>query len=190
MIGLVKRVLWGAIGILLLEVDPARAAGMPQLDSATFVPQLVWLIISFSILYVVVAKIALPRIGWVLEERRIRIDEDLKRADHLKKDAQRVTEVYQISVLEAREKAQKILRAVNQETSIKISDELGKLTEKIADDMKEAEKQIAKAQDRAIENFKTDSVEVAQTVIERLIEETVKIPVIEKTVEIVLRERQ
>ncbi|MDA0676265.1 MAG: F0F1 ATP synthase subunit B', partial [Proteobacteria bacterium] len=54
---------------------------MPQLATGDFVPQLVWLAITFIALYVVMWRVALPRIVDVLEERQRRIDDDLLMAE-------------------------------------------------------------------------------------------------------------
>ena len=45
---------------------------LPQLDLATYSSQVFWLIISFVVLYFLVAKLAMPRIAEVLEERQER----------------------------------------------------------------------------------------------------------------------
>ena len=53
---------------------------MPQLDFATFPPQLFWLAITFIVLYVLMAWVGLPRVGGVIAARRNRIDGDLEKA--------------------------------------------------------------------------------------------------------------
>ena len=60
---------------------------MPQLELEYFAPQIIWLIISFTVLWVLMAKVALPRIGLILEERQKRISDNLAMAEKLKLDA-------------------------------------------------------------------------------------------------------
>ena len=50
---------------------------MPQLDVSTFPPQLVWLLITFGALFLIVWKVALPRIVDVRDNRQRRIEDDL-----------------------------------------------------------------------------------------------------------------
>ena len=58
---------------------------MPQLNPLDWGPQLIWLLITFGILYVLMVKVALPRIGSVIEARADRIAKDLAEADKLRR---------------------------------------------------------------------------------------------------------
>ncbi len=88
---------------------------MPQLDPLVFVPQLVWLAISFVILYLLLARLALPRIGDAIEARQDRIAHDLDTAATLKSEAEAVLRAYERTMAEARSEAQsEIARAAEQ----------------------------------------------------------------------------
>src|SRR5512134_2975918 len=79
---------------------------MPQLDPTYFPPQLIWLAITFIGLYLVMARVALPRIGEVLETRAERIRSDLDHAGKHKAKADEVMAAYERALAEARAKAQ------------------------------------------------------------------------------------
>ena len=88
---------------------------LPQLDVATYSSQVFWLIISFIVLYFLVAKLAMPRIAEVLEERQERIEDDLDKAETLKKEAYQVRIEYEKALSAAREKAQDAPRHAQEE---------------------------------------------------------------------------
>ena len=72
---------------------------MPQLEQIdTYLSQVIWLVISFAVLYVVMWKGALPRVADVLQERQERIDDDLDRAEKLKSEAEAALEAYEATV--------------------------------------------------------------------------------------------
>ena len=79
---------------------------MPQLEVSTFVPQLFWLVITFGVLFLLMAKIGLPRVSGVIEARRKRIDDDLARATQLKAEAEAALAAYQQTLASARAQAQ------------------------------------------------------------------------------------
>ena len=60
---------------------------MPQFDPTMFATQLVWLAITFSILFLLMKKVALPRISQVLNERKYKNEENLEKAEQLKNEA-------------------------------------------------------------------------------------------------------
>ncbi len=60
------------------------AGGLPQLDPATFPTQLVWLAISFVLLYFLLSRVTLPRVARVVAQRRDRLKTQLGRAENLR----------------------------------------------------------------------------------------------------------
>lgn len=160
--------LLSVLGVCALA-SPAQAAGLPQLDVTKFPPQVIWLAISFIVLYVVMAKTALPRVGQILEERQNRIDDNLAKAEQLKVDAEAAAEAYETSLAQSRAKAQNLLREARETAATeaaKRQDELsGRLTKEIA----EAEARIAAAKDAAMAEVRTIAAEVAQGAAAKLI---------------------
>ena len=68
---------------------------MPQLDVSTFASQILWLALTFVPLYLIIVRVALPRIGEVIEARRDKIDDDLKKAAARRDEAQAVLAEYE-----------------------------------------------------------------------------------------------
>jgi len=68
---------------------------MPQLDITTFAPQIFWLAVSFVVLYVLMSRLALPRIGAILAARSGQIEGDLDAARRLKAEAEAAVAAYE-----------------------------------------------------------------------------------------------
>jgi F-type H+-transporting ATPase subunit b len=81
---------------------------MPQLNPLDWGPQLIWLVITFGILYLLMKRIALPRIGGVIEARQARISGDLEEAERLHRETQEAIAAYEQALAEAKQKAHAI----------------------------------------------------------------------------------
>lgn len=81
--------------------------GLPQFDVTTFPKQLFWLALTFVFLYVTYSKVTLPRIGSVIESRAAKVAEDLRTAEQLKTDVERVRGEYEAAIAAAQSQAQK-----------------------------------------------------------------------------------
>src|SRR2546426_1299377 len=80
----------------------------PPFQKDTFASQLLWFAVCFIILYLLMSKIALPRIGGILAERRRRIEDDLKLAQRLKEESDAELAAYEKALADARARAQTI----------------------------------------------------------------------------------
>lgn len=146
--------------------------GMPQLDFSTYVPQLAWLALSFLILYVVMAKIALPRIGSVLEARRAKITGDLDAAERLKKDADQALAAYEAALAQARDRAHAIAADMHKKLKDETDSLRARVEAELAQKTKDAEAKIQAAKDGALANLRSVAVEVTDLVASKLLGET------------------
>src|SRR3989304_2846335 len=78
---------------------------MPQLNPLDWGPQLIWLLITFGILYLLMVYVALPRIGGVIGARAAHIAKDLAQADKLRRETEEAIAAYEQALAEARQKA-------------------------------------------------------------------------------------
>ena len=111
---------------LLALTSTAHAAeggggSLPQLDVATYPSQLFWLLVSFVALYLLLSKVALPRVSEVLESRQERIDNDLAKAQQLRDEAATVQAAYEASLAESRTKAQGVVSAANADIAARLA---------------------------------------------------------------------
>src|SRR5690606_29809321 len=121
------------------------------------------------VFYLIVARIVLPRIGGVLEDRQSRIDRDLAKAAEFKAEADAVAAEYEAAMAEGRANAQAVLRKSAEAAAAVAAERHAALAERLARDIKAAEERIARARDDAVSNIHGVAAEIAQAAVERLI---------------------
>jgi F-type H+-transporting ATPase subunit b len=141
----------------------------PPFDPATFPSQLLWLAITFGALYLLMSKIALPRIGGILENRKSIIDADLAAADASRQKTDAAIAAYETALAEAKAKAQGIANqtreAIQADLAAKRSAVEADLTGKVA----AAEARIASTKAEALTHVDEIATETAQTVVTQLV---------------------
>ncbi|MDP6172580.1 MAG: F0F1 ATP synthase subunit B' [Rhodospirillales bacterium] len=142
---------------------------MPQLDSNFFSPQLVWLAITFVALYVLMARLALPRIGRVLEQRQKKIDDNLDKAEQLKAEADEDSQAYEEAASGSRDQARAIIQEVSRRVSEESNESQAELAERLAERIKEADQQVLQAKEEALAGIRDQAGSVAQMAVNRLI---------------------
>lgn len=158
-----------AAGLLGVSASaPALAAGLPQLDTTKFFPQIIWLAISFAILYLLMVRVALPRIGAVLEERQYKIEDNLQKAETLKIDAEEAARAYEKSLAEARARAQEVIRSAREQSAAEAAKLLAEEHARLAGDIEAAEGRISQAKEKAVAGIREVSLEVAIATAEKL----------------------
>jgi F-type H+-transporting ATPase subunit b len=141
---------------------------MPQLDYHTFVPQLVWLAISFVVLYILMSMLGLPKVRAAIEGRRKRLDDDLGRATALKEEAAAALAAYQKTLADARAAAQDTLRQTGEKLAAEAAERQHQLAATLATQIEAAEARIAAGKDQALGEIRGIAAEVGSAVVEKL----------------------
>lgn len=162
---------------------------MPQLDISTYASQLFWLVVCFGVLYVLLSRLALPRIATALEERRDRIADELDQAAQLKSQSEEVLAAYEALLAESRERA----HALSQETRHKLQQEAEAQRQKIDAELREkvadAEARIKDSRAQAREQLQGVSSELAGLILQRLVGTSVPQQQIDESVAKALKHR-
>ena len=146
-----------------------HAKVFPPLDPGTFAPQLIWLALTFGLLYLVLKRVVLPRVGEVIEERSDRIKRDLAQAEKLKGDTEKALANYEQALGDARAKAGAIAKTMRDKLATEVDKERVKVEATIAAKLVEAESRIATTKAIALASVGDIASEVAGVIVARLI---------------------
>ena len=113
----------GSMNATTEQPAPHEATGgFPPFDATTFPTQIFWLVITFAFLFVVLWRVAGPRINGVITTRRNKINGDIAEAQKHRSDAEAASAAYQTALAGARAKA----NAHAEETRKRIGAEIDK----------------------------------------------------------------
>lgn len=141
---------------------------MPQLDPSVFPTQLFWFAITFIALFLILWKVALPRVTEVRESRQMRIESDLERAESLRNQAETALADYERTIAEATAKAQESVREASRKMSEDAEQQRDALAAKLAEQLSDAEQRIADEKARAIGDIGAIAGDLAQAAASRL----------------------
>lgn len=129
--------------------EAGKAVGMPQLDFTTWPNLIFWSLITLVVIYFILSRVALPRIGAVLADRKGAITNDLAAAEELKQKAVAAEKAYNDALTTARTEAAKIVAAAKAEIQKDLDVAIAKADVEIGAKVAESEKTIAAIRDGA-----------------------------------------
>lgn len=135
---------------------------MPQFDPAVLFPQLFWLALIFTIFYVLVSRLILPKMVDMLESRENRINQDLQKADEWQKEAERVRAEVRIEKARANKEVQSIIADIKQEIAEDTAARQASLNQLLADKTAEAEERIAGLKREFLHELETVATDLAR----------------------------
>jgi F-type H+-transporting ATPase subunit b len=149
------------------EAD-AHERAFPPFQKDTFASQLVSLVIAFVALYLIVSRIALPRVGSVIDERQNKIEGDLADAQRLKDQSDGALKAYEGELAAARSRAQAIGAETREKLNAASEAERKTLEERLAVKLADAEKTIASTREAAMGNVRGIASEAAAAIVQQL----------------------
>jgi len=142
--------------------------GFPPFDAQTFGSQLFWLGLSFIALYLLMSRLALPRVAGILEARRQRVDDDLAEAQRLKDASDAAIAAHEKALAEARNRAQALANETREKAAAEAEARRKDVDAKVHAQIAEAEKLIAAKRTAAMANVNAIACETTPVIVERL----------------------
>ena len=164
----------------------AAEAGMPQLDPTYWASQAFWLILIFTLLYLALSKMFIPKIKESIDDRENKIKDDVDEAQELKSVAEQKLKEYEITIENAKKEVQKILLESKNKLSSDIQNKKKKFEKELELEVKSAEQEIKNFKKESLASIAVISEEMTSKVIEMvsgepLNQSSVKAAVLEST---------
>jgi F-type H+-transporting ATPase subunit b len=150
---------------------PGTAEGsgsFPPFDSANFAPLLIWLVLTFGALYILMSKIALPRVEGILKSRREKIDSDLGVAFAKRTEADRAHTDYEKTLANAKARAQTLAQETHARLAADTDAKRHSLESELAGRLTAAEAQIEATKAKAMGNVDQIAREAAAAIVEHI----------------------
>ncbi|MFN7039161.1 MAG: hypothetical protein ACK4OM_06335 [Alphaproteobacteria bacterium] len=137
---------------------------MPQLDPSSFISQIFWLAISFTILFFIVVKLIVPNILQIITERNNIIENDLNKAEQAKINAETIEKLYKDSIENAHHKANKLIEEAKLQIKEESRQKMAILSTELNLKLKEAENKIMSLQENASKDIEILATDIVKSI--------------------------
>jgi len=144
-------------------------AGMPQLNPEFWYAQVFWLLLIFSLLYLIIWKIFLPKITYSIENRKTKVVNDIDEAQKLKENAENKLKEYNEIIENAKKEAKKIIEDNRKKLDRDIESKKLKIIDEIEKVLINAEKEIKNLKKTSVKNICNIASETSAEVIKKII---------------------
>jgi F-type H+-transporting ATPase subunit b len=150
------------------SAEGGHKAPFPPFQKETFASQLVSLLIAFVALYLIVSRVALPKVGKTIDDRQAKIEGDLAEAQKLKDESDSALKAYEADLAAARSRAQAIGNETREKLNAASEAERKSLEHKLSAKLADAEKTIAATREAAMSNVRGIAADAASAIVQRL----------------------
>ncbi|MCX8254350.1 ATP synthase subunit b 2 [Beijerinckiaceae bacterium RH AL1] len=147
---------------------PPKKEMFPPFDARTFPSQILWFAIAFGALYLLMSRVALPRVAEAIELRRKRIDADLEKAAAMQQEAKEAGKAYERTLAEAKGKAQDLAAETRAKIKADADGKRATLEAELNGKLAQAEAQISDMKSKAMANVGEIAREATSAIVEHL----------------------
>ena len=144
-------------------------AGMPQLNPKFWTSQMFWLVIIFSILYLIIWKIFLPKITYSIENRKFKMVSDIDEAQKLKESAEKKLKEYNKIIEDSKKEAKKIIEENKKKLEKNIGNKRKNFNDEIEKELMTVEEEIKDLKKSSISKINVIAAEISAEVIKQII---------------------
>ena len=157
--------------VLVFNAQSAESGGMPQLNPEFWVSQIVWLVFTFGVLFIVLSKLILPKISDNLESRKSQILENIETAEEQREESEKKLKEFDKIILESKLEAKNQFNEVRQKILEDISNKRIDLEKDIDKEISTAEEEINNLKINSSEKIKNIAIETSSELTKQLIGE-------------------
>ena len=154
---------------LFSAVNAAEKAGMPQLDTEFWVSQIFWLTITFSILFVLLSKLILPKISANLETRKSLILENISTAEKRREESESKIKEYNEIIKKSKNEAKNLMNQAKKKLMKDINQKKEMLEKDLTNEIQKVEIEIQEFRNKAPEKINKIAVETSTDLLQQLI---------------------
>ena len=159
--------------VLMVSAQSGESGGMPQLNPEFWVSQIVWLVLTFGILYIVLSKLILPKISDNLESRKSQILENIETAETQREESEKKLKEFEKIILESKIEAKNYFNEARQKILEDINNKKVALEKDIDNEISAAEQEVNSLKITSSEKIKKIAIETSSELIKQLIGEDV-----------------
>ena len=160
-----------------------QAGGVfPPFATETFPSQMLWLAITFGLLYYLMSRVALPRISSILEMRKDRVAADLDEANRLDEEGKAAVAAYEQELATARTNGSSVAQKARDDAKARADAARAAAEADLAERMSAAEARIAEVRAKAMADVEAIAADTAEALVAQLVPATTTRAEIEQAV--------
>jgi F-type H+-transporting ATPase subunit b len=144
------------------------SGGLPQFDLAQWPGEMFWMLITFGVMFLLFAKVFVPRVGGTIAQREDKIGGDIGEARRLRDEAEAQSKAAAEELAAARARAQKLALDAKTEAAAEAVARRAEEDAKLAETLTAAEARIAAVKAEAMTHVRAIAADTAAAIVERL----------------------